>query len=96
MTCPHCKQDFDIEEKNSGYQVNDLTEGTYCSVDCSAEHLFTEEAIPSILEHLDCTTSKEEIIEKISNEVGSYSDKQIDDLATKLIAQLKLSAEATS
>lgn len=93
MTCPNCNQLFNIDDKNSGYQVNDLTELTYCSWECSAQHLFKPEAMAHILKHVGPDDSKEEIIECINAEIdSSISQEQITDLAEKIIAEAQKAA----
>ena len=36
-TCPKCNIDFDINDRSSTHQVNDINEETYCSCECSEQ-----------------------------------------------------------
>lgn len=36
QTCPNCNSDFDWNDPQSSHQVNDNTEQTCCSYECSA------------------------------------------------------------
>ena len=35
FNCPECFSDFDTDNKDSGHQVNDVLDETYCSLECS-------------------------------------------------------------
>lgn len=36
--CPECKTTFNVNDKDSTYQVNDNFELTFCSYQCSAKY----------------------------------------------------------
>lgn len=93
MGCPNCKQEFNIEDKNSGYQVNDLTELTYCSFDCSSQHLFNPESLPNIIENMDKSISEEVLIEWITEEIDStkFNFENVKTLSKKIIFELNQS-----
>ena len=40
QTCPHCNTQFDWNNSESGHQVNDYFELTFCSYECSQLHTF--------------------------------------------------------
>lgn len=37
-SCPECKVTFNVNDKDSTYQVNDNFELTFCSYSCSAKY----------------------------------------------------------
>lgn len=87
MSCPNCKEDFDIEEQNSPYQVNDFTQLTYCSSECSALHMLTSEGIKEMVKLTGVTDSKADIIESITAEnCDTLTDEQVDDIAEKILS----------
>lgn len=46
--CPECNTEFDTDDKNSGHQVNDYFDLTFCSYACSCIH-----AVHHIRDNLD-------------------------------------------
>jgi hypothetical protein len=87
MSCPNCNTEFNINDHDSAHQVNDLTNLTYCSCECSEEHMFKPETVAILANHYQNTTlpPKEEIIEDISTETFNKTNAQIEQLAIRVL-----------
>lgn len=89
MSCPNCNVHFNINDKDSSHQVNDLTGLTYCSPECSEQHMFKPEAMPLLkkgyLQSADPT--KEELVSLIESESFESDLTKISILADQILSE---------
>lgn len=85
FTCPHCNSDIDTNDKESGHQVNDVNQNTYCSVDCSIKYLVHNSQKIAVDQYGSLHLSNEnlnELIESFSNE--GVEDDVLEHIKAKL------------
>lgn len=75
FTCPHCKSDIDTNDKQSGHQVNDVNQETFCSVNCSIEYLVHNSQAIALEKHGTLPLRKENLNELIE----AFSDEGVED-----------------
>lgn len=90
MSCPNCNVLFNINDKDSYHQVNDLTGLTYCTPECSEQHMFKPEALPLLKQGLlqSADPTKEELVSLIETESFESDETKISILADKILNEL--------
>lgn len=83
--CPHCAENFNVNEPQSQYQVNDLTQLTYCSMECSTAHMFTPNGVALLQDVLSHQDDHVEIVGYIAIECTPETKlNDIEQLANKM------------
>ncbi|WP_180190249.1 hypothetical protein [Acinetobacter sp. YH01009] len=85
FTCPQCNEEINTDDKCSTHQVNDLTQDTFCSVECSVEYTLIN-AVSIVEQHFGKLAFTPSEMEDVLNEfsVEGIQDDDLMSLQSKL------------